>query len=335
MLRARRVEEHSLAADWDALVDLAEVRINVVATEDGDLRIRHRFPAEEVVESAAARIRPILLTGEVCFYQNALSALGFFCQASPRDAAWVRAARSEWRTRVDPKTPEEAGYSVMTSNAVTGENHNLDRHRLAMAWIYGDVVHHDVDRRLEGDPFGLAERFRAAVPLVAWAMIGTIELLNYIRKLNEDGVLQLRPEVFDEPVALTSTTWEYSGTAFYAPVGTEPPTAASTPLPDAWVRLEGAADLSRFLTRSGSGGQLIRDVRSPHMPVLPSPDEIEAARTPAGGWKRDQLAAWGVAWPPPKGWKDELAKRWRAAQHGGAPSPGPATLPVQDTLDFG
>jgi hypothetical protein len=27
------------------------------------------------------------------------------------------------------------------------------------------------------------------------------------------------------------------------------------------------------------------------MPDLPSPEEIEAARTPAGGWKRDQLAA--------------------------------------------
>lgn len=39
---------------------------------------------------------------------------------------------------------------------------------------------------------------------------------------------------------------------------------------------------------------------------------IEATRTPAGGWKRDQLAAWGVPWPPPKGWKDELAERWQA-----------------------
>ncbi|MCK1822477.1 hypothetical protein MTQ10_23410 [Streptomyces sp. XM83C] len=50
---------------------------------------------------------------------------------------------------------------------------------------------------------------------------------------------------------------------------------------------------------------------------LPSPEEIEAARTPAGGWKRDQLAAWGVQWPPPKGWKDELTRRWKDAQQGG------------------
>lgn len=34
--------------------------------------------------------------------------------------------------------------------------------------------------------------------------------------------------------------------------------------------------------------------------------EILAARTPAGGWTRAQLAEWGVPWPPPRGWKQKL-----------------------------
>jgi hypothetical protein len=34
--------------------------------------------------------------------------------------------------------------------------------------------------------------------------------------------------------------------------------------------------------------------------------QIRAARTPAGGWTKAQLAAWGVPWPPPKGWQDRL-----------------------------
>lgn len=51
---------------------------------------------------------------------------------------------------------------------------------------------------------------------------------------------------------------------------------------------------------------------SPQPLVLPSPDDIEAARTPAGGWSRQQLAAWGVPWPPPKGWKERLIARWTA-----------------------
>jgi hypothetical protein len=34
--------------------------------------------------------------------------------------------------------------------------------------------------------------------------------------------------------------------------------------------------------------------------------EIEAARTERGGWTRQQLAEWGVPWPPPKGWRSAL-----------------------------
>jgi len=46
------------------------------------------------------------------------------------------------------------------------------------------------------------------------------------------------------------------------------------------------------------------------MVSLPSPDEVEEARTPAGGWTKDQLAQWGVPWPPPRGWKKKLEKMW-------------------------
>jgi hypothetical protein len=38
----------------------------------------------------------------------------------------------------------------------------------------------------------------------------------------------------------------------------------------------------------------------------PTAEEIEAAMTPAGGWTKAQLAEWGVAWPPQKGWKKRL-----------------------------
>ncbi|MFJ8004042.1 hypothetical protein [Streptomyces fagopyri] len=256
VVRARRVEEHSLAAGWDALVELAEIQIQVTRLDNGGMRIRHEYPAEEVVESAAARLRPILLEGDACFYQKVLKALGYFCRALPQDSEWIRAARDEWRTRVQPTTGEEAGYWVMVSNSATGEDHSLDRHRLAMAWIYGDVVHHDAARRQEADPFGLVDRFRAAVPLIAWAMVGTIELLNFIRVLQEAGHIQLSQRVFDERVALKSTTWEENATVYFAPVGTEPPTAAKTPLTAQWAQLDSAVDLSVFRTQSGA--QLLR-----------------------------------------------------------------------------
>jgi 5-methylcytosine-specific restriction endonuclease McrA len=37
-----------------------------------------------------------------------------------------------------------------------------------------------------------------------------------------------------------------------------------------------------------------------------SAEELESARTPNGGYRREQLIGWGVPWPPPKGWKRAL-----------------------------
>ena len=34
--------------------------------------------------------------------------------------------------------------------------------------------------------------------------------------------------------------------------------------------------------------------------------EVESKKTANGGYTRDTLAAWGVPWPPPKGWKHKL-----------------------------
>jgi hypothetical protein len=34
--------------------------------------------------------------------------------------------------------------------------------------------------------------------------------------------------------------------------------------------------------------------------------DIEAGKSARGGFTREQLAAWGVPWPPPKGWRARL-----------------------------
>lgn len=44
-------------------------------------------------------------------------------------------------------------------------------------------------------------------------------------------------------------------------------------------------------------------------------EEIEAARTPNGGWTRAQLSKWSLPWPPPKGWKTEIIKTGKPYQH--------------------
>lgn len=35
-------------------------------------------------------------------------------------------------------------------------------------------------------------------------------------------------------------------------------------------------------------------------------DIIEAGKSNAGGWKKEQLALLGIDWPPTKGWKDRI-----------------------------
>jgi hypothetical protein len=46
----------------------------------------------------------------------------------------------------------------------------------------------------------------------------------------------------------------------------------------------------------------------------PSPEEVLAARSPAGAWTAAQLADWGIKWPPHKGWRTTLLHRWHQEQ---------------------
>ncbi|MGW7347995.1 hypothetical protein [Streptomyces sp. NPDC054854] len=308
VVRARRVAEHSLAGDWDKLVALIDPKIRV-RFENGEIRIRQELPAEEVVESAAARIRPILLKTEDCFHMNALKALGYACQELPRDAERVRAARAEWKARVDPATPMDAAYRVLVADTATGEEHDLDAHRLALSWIYGDVVHHDTEQRKAGDPFGLRDRFRAAVPLVAWTMVATIELLAYIEALWKDGVLQLRPEVFDAQVALKSTVWEEPAQMHIAPLGTEAPSGAMSSLPEGWLTVGGDTDLSRL--ENIFGGQLLDSATA--APTTDPSREGSGAGQPESDGNTARTTHW-VPQQPVKDWQAELIECWRAIQ---------------------
>jgi hypothetical protein len=45
----------------------------------------------------------------------------------------------------------------------------------------------------------------------------------------------------------------------------------------------------------------------PRKPITEA--EINAERTPAGGWTKATLAKWGVPWPPPPGWKAQIVAK--------------------------
>lgn len=58
-------------------------------------------------------------------------------------------------------------------------------------------------------------------------------------------------------------------------------------------------------------------------PIKLSAEEIDAARSAKGGFDRATLAAWGVPWPPPMGWRQMLID--------GAPIPQPGVDGVSAT----
>lgn len=60
--------------------------------------------------------------------------------------------------------------------------------------------------------------------------------------------------------------------------------------------------------------------------VLPSPAEIDAAMAGNGGFSAKQLAEWGIEWPPQRGWRGDLERRWLAGHPDMAPKPGPRRI---------
>lgn len=49
----------------------------------------------------------------------------------------------------------------------------------------------------------------------------------------------------------------------------------------------------------------------PVVPDFPTEEQIDAGRTSKGGYTRATLAAWGVPWPPPTGWREALLRHER------------------------
>lgn len=58
-------------------------------------------------------------------------------------------------------------------------------------------------------------------------------------------------------------------------------------------------------------------------------EEIEAGRSKRGGFTRETLAGWGVPWPPPSGWRNELLGRGNSI-----PAPAPGTVTKEQIVEI-
>lgn len=200
VIRARRVAEHSLhTEDKSTLVKLASVPMSLTLYEDGKTQLVRTLPPEEAIESAAARVRPLILESEPVHYAKVLAALGYLVRdiQMPRVQELLDVLKKEWKATHDGAVVR--AYSVETGGASVSDV------ELAYAWIYGDVVHADPLRIEKTDEHGVEERYKAAAPLVAHLMINTISTLNLVAELVRLGHLNLPGNPFDKQVTVKTT----------------------------------------------------------------------------------------------------------------------------------
>lgn len=193
ILRARRIASHSIAQDIDKLeaslrpqvtVQFSSVTGKPVASQ----QVQH-FPNEEIIESAAARVRPLLLSGDGIDPIEVMNSIGYFCHKAGRFEEFeqvLKDLKRDWRSSLSETGEYSYAINVLKS---PDSSVMLTNKQLAFAWIYGDTVHADADRRAGSREFGIDERFLAACHLVCNLVWMTVNTLPFIRFLIKERIL--------------------------------------------------------------------------------------------------------------------------------------------------
>lgn len=219
ILRARRIRAHSLAQDAKRLVELQHPRFTVhVDATTGATRVTTALPPEEQVESAAARVRPLILNGEDTYHATVMKALGYFVKKAGLTGditKTLHVLKKQW-AQIDPHKKVGGHYEVRVQKGAEPES-RINDNALAFSWIYGDVVHADPDRREEGRVFGVEERYAAAVPVVVQLMMLAMVTLTTIEWLNAKGAFPDLDGVLDEPVVFAEQEVAVETNVFVTP----------------------------------------------------------------------------------------------------------------------
>lgn len=233
VLRARLVQEHSLAADKDNLKKHAAwtMSFRVVQNLATGERTVAMVPAPllptEQVESAAARVRPVFLFSDGVHYDKVLNALVEAATASTVLKKEIEGLRAQFRA-ADPDYPKGRPTEPRSGPSMTNKE-------VAGAWLYGQLLHEDELRRSYGAGISAEEMLLNATKTVCNEMLGTVAALHLIERLVADGSLDLAEDLFIDPVSVTATEWapQIAG-AYVADVGTAMPESLTEPLGSEW-----------------------------------------------------------------------------------------------------
>lgn len=234
VLRARIVQDHSLAQDIRALEELTKVEFKLILPT-GDMTGENvikfadiKVPHTEQIESAAARVRPVFLFSDGIFYADVLAFL-YEKIADDDDKKIILKLLRECQM-ADPDYPK-SGKGKRAGDGGSGFS-NKD---LAGSWLYGSLLHDDEKRRTFSDATGIDSAYRAAVHSVSAMMLCVIKILHFITIFVCGGKLDLDPDLWTSDVTFKGTTLSFPGevSVYVAKVGTPIPQSFETDMSEA------------------------------------------------------------------------------------------------------
>lgn len=165
VLRARKVMAHSLIRDQMELLQVvADGNFKFGVSKDpetGELRFLAELPAEEALESFAARLRPFTMREERVYWELALDAIADLTPQDLLDEVFdIEGLRTMFADITARKKSAQA-YFVMTDSG------QLTDMELADLWLNSDALHAQAINSTVGNEVGLDERFRAAAGVYA------------------------------------------------------------------------------------------------------------------------------------------------------------------------
>lgn len=215
VVRARRIEAHSLVKSG-RVSELTVPSLNIsVSYSVASVTHMSRPEDEEVFESLAARVRPCTLASEdvqikkVC---SAIRTLAGESGLSEQQYARLRDIDRWYDRHISDQTKEYAAIAYRKElegggsldegpqDGLNGKVIATDA-RLGRCWLYADLVHNDPRKDIEDAlEFSYDSRYEAGVVLVSHIAIKILDLLEIIRNLVQEEIIELGPDIWKEQV---------------------------------------------------------------------------------------------------------------------------------------
>lgn len=195
VVRARRVETHSLTADVEAFLKWSKVSATVSMSPEGGA-IEWHLPTEEAFESLASRCRPFTLDGERVHIPNVLKSVKAFTREREDLKAHVDTVKRTWAKALRPELPMLVGAAPIGDVPEELASHVV----LAEQWLYGDLVHNDDPQSQVLQGTTINQRYLSAVAVYGQVALTVMALLRLLHAMQEEGSLGLDERVWTDPV---------------------------------------------------------------------------------------------------------------------------------------